>query len=77
MSKFVHVQWWDEAAMVHDEIINTRNIEKVYMVLPGRKSLRMVEKDRDRWLERRLIYTSEAEGEKFFKEILKALVGED
>ena len=77
MSKFVHVQWWDEAAMVHDEIINTRNIEKVYMVLPGRKSLRMVEKDRDRWLVRKLIYTSEAECDKFFKEILKALVGED
>lgn len=77
MSKFVHVQWWNETAMVQDEIINTRNIEKVYMELPGRKSLRMVEKDRGRWLVRKLSYTSEAECENFYRKILKALVGED
>lgn len=77
MSKFVHVQWWDEQTMVHDEIINVRNIEKVYLVLPSRKSLRMVERDRDRWLVRKLIYTSEAECDEFYRKILKALVGED
>lgn len=77
MSEFVHVQWWDEQAMVHDEIINTRNIEKVYMELPCRKSLRMVEKDRDRWLARILSYASEAECNNFYRKILKALVGED
>ena len=76
MSEFVHVQWWDEQAMVHDEIINTRNIEKVYMVLPARNSLRMVEKDRDRWLVKKMIYTDERECDMFYSKILKALVEE-
>lgn len=74
MSEFVHVQWWDEQAMVHDEIINTRNIEKVYMMLPARKSLRMVERDRDRWLVKEMLYTDEFECETFYNKILKALV---
>ena len=74
MSKFVHVQWWDEEAMVHDEIINTRNIEKVYMVLPGRTQLRMVERERGRWLVREMIYASEGECYTAYKMILKALV---
>lgn len=74
MSEFVHVQWWDEQAMVHDEIINTRNIEKVYMMLPARKSLRMVERDRDRWMVKEMLYTDEFECETFYNKILKALV---
>lgn len=76
MSKFVHVQWWDETAKVHDEIINTRNIEKVYMVLPLKKSLRMVERDRDRWLVKEMLYTDERECEMYYNKILKALVEE-
>lgn len=76
MSKFVHVQWWDEQAMVHDEVINTRNIEKVYLVLPERKSLRMVERDRNKWLVRKMLYTDERECDNFYQKILKALVEE-
>lgn len=76
MSKFVHVQWWDEQAMVHDEVINTRNIEKVYLVLPERRSLRMVERDRNKWLVRKMLYTDERECDNFYKKILKALVEE-
>lgn len=76
MSEFVHVQWWDEQAMVHDEIINTRNIEKVYMVLPARKSLRMVERDRDRWLVKEMMYRDEHECARWYNEIREALMEE-
>ena len=76
MSEFVHVQWWDEQAMVHDEIINTRNIEKVYMKLPARKSLRMVERDRDRWLVKEMMYTDERECARWYNRIREALMEE-
>ena len=74
MSKFVHVQWWDEEAMVHDEIINTRNIEKVYMVLPLRKSLALVERNRGAWLVKELMYTDERECDRWYGKIREALV---
>lgn len=76
MSEFVHVQWWDEQAMVHDEIINTRNIEKVYMVLPARESLRMVERDRDRWLVKEMMYRDEHECARWYNKIREALMEE-
>lgn len=76
MSEFVHVQWWDEQEMVHDEIINTRNIEKVYMVLPARESLRMVERDRDRWLVKEMMYRDERECDRWYNKIREALMEE-
>ena len=74
MSEFVQLQWLDEMEESHEEIINTRNIEKVYMVLPGRTELRMVERERGRWLVREMLYASEGECCTAYKMILKALV---
>ena len=62
--------------MVHDEIINTRNIEKVYMVLPARESLRMVERDRDRWLVKEMMYRDEHECARWYNKIREALMEE-
>lgn len=76
MSKFVHVQWWDEQEMLHDEIINAGNIEKVYVVLPFKKALRMAERDRDMWHVKELLYRDERECAREYYKILDALVEE-
>ena len=44
------------------------------MMLPARKSLRMVERDRDRWMVKEMLYTDEFECETIYNKILKALV---
>ena len=46
MKKFITMSWFDkqeDGGYHHQEIINTNNIEKVYMVLPGEDEIGIFE----------------------------------